>query len=127
MLSGNKLKNDYAFSMAVEEGWLSWDVSEDWVSEQLTGHGLYFLWPKMAYPQELSQCVKEIHDLKEFFFMSVSVGYFLGEQRGLPCSITETGVPPKYHTTCSSGCWMEVSNAAKMVFSSSSHLSLSKT
>ena len=69
MLSGNKLKNAYAFSMAVGEGWLSWDVSEYWISEHLTDHGLYFLWPKMAYPQELNQCVEEFQDLKVLFLL----------------------------------------------------------
>jgi hypothetical protein len=39
MLSGNKSKHAYAFSMAVGKGWLSWDMSEDWVSEHLTDHG----------------------------------------------------------------------------------------
>jgi hypothetical protein len=69
MLSGNKLENAYAFSMAVGKGWLSWDVSEYWISENLMDHGLYFLWPKVGYPQELNQCVEEIQDLKFLFIL----------------------------------------------------------
>ena len=69
MLSGNKLKNGYAFSMAVGKGWLSWDVSKYWISEHLTDRGLYFLWPKMAHPQELNQYVEEIQDLKVLFLL----------------------------------------------------------
>ena len=69
MLSGKKLKNAYVFSMAVGEGWLSWDVSGDLVSEHWTDNGLYFLWPKMAYPQELNYCVEEIQDLKVLFLL----------------------------------------------------------
>ena len=81
MLSGNKLKNAYVFSMAVGKGWLSWDVSTDLVSEHWTDNGLYFLWPKMAYPQELNYCVEEIQDLKVLFLLHCRflLVFFLGE------------------------------------------------
>jgi hypothetical protein len=42
MLSGNKLKQAYASSMAVGRGWPSWDVSEDWLAEHLMDHGNFF-------------------------------------------------------------------------------------
>ncbi len=43
MLSGNKLKNAYAFSMAVGEGWLSWIYFEFLIFKPWRVHGLYFL------------------------------------------------------------------------------------
>ena len=69
MLSGNKLKQAYASLMALGKCWLSWNVSEDWVSEHLTDHGQSFLWPGLADPQELNQCVYEIQDLKVLFLL----------------------------------------------------------
>ena len=51
MLSGNKLKQAYASSMAVGKGWPSWDVPEDWVPEHLTNHGRFCLQPGFADPQ----------------------------------------------------------------------------
>ena len=50
MLSGNKLKQAYASSMAVGGGWPSWDVSEDWLSKHLMDHGRFLFLARLGGP-----------------------------------------------------------------------------